>query len=400
MIDKKQLAVVTSPKLYLDNDYKIIDEDGLLSQRIFGPIKNFKCKCERYTSKITHAEKRCPVCNVLCTSNESRFKTFAKIIIPFIVFKNNKVVKNRLRSIVGVAKHIIDPMQSDLSLTTDQYLHINPSDPKKITLKKEYIVYESIPLKVTGIYSLYMSLLCGDKIYGNSECHNIIDLCFDNEILITPPGLRPVILNDENGYKKIRINSINTYYERLIRISKYDWGSLIGDKSIIDTFLELVLKNKYVINPIDSVELKNYDEIVSKYQYYINKIYAETIDVLSGKEGYIRKDFLGRTVDFSSRCHIIINPSLRAYEIKIPKTVFSTLWFIEYLRYLNIYKHYEMETLLNYVKITEIKTDIDHLEHIDDFINYFFNNPEIPEHKKIVLINRQPTLNLSRGFIQ
>jgi len=397
MIDKKQLSVVTSPKLYLDNDFKIIDEDGLLSQRIFGPIKNYKCKCEKYSSKISHSEKRCPNCNVLCTSNEIRFKTFAKIVIPFIIYKNTKPVKNKLRSIIGESKHIIDPMQSDLSLTTDLYLHINQKNGK-LSLKKEYILYESIPIQVTGIYSLYIALLCGDKIYGNLECYNIIKLCYDNEIIVTPPGLRPIILNDENGYKKLRINQINEYYQQLIRITKYDWV-LIGEKNPINIFLDLVKDNKYPVFPVNDSQLKNYDEIVSKYQYYVNKIYSETIDSLSGKEGYIRKDFLGRTVDFSSRCHIIINPSLRAYEIKIPKPVFSTLWFIEYLRYLNIYKHYAMETLLNYVKITEIKTEIDHLEHIDEFIDYFFNNPEIPEHKKIVLINRQPTLNLSRGFI-
>lgn len=390
MIDKSLLSVVTSPKLFLDNDYKLIDEDGLLSQKIFGPTKNYKCKCEKYISKVTHAEKRCPSCNVLCTSNEIRFKTFAKIVIPFIIYKNTKIVKSKLRTILKNAKHIIDPMQSDLSLTTNQYLYMNTKN-NKLYLQNDYKLYETVPIQVTGIYSLYIALLCGYKIYNNLECYNVLKLCFDNEIVVIPPGLRPVILNDENGYKKLRVNEINEYYQQLIRITKYDWV-LIGEKNIINYFLDMVKNDKFPIIPIINSELKSYDEIVSKYQYYVNKIYTEIIDSLSGKEGYIRKDFLGRTVDFSSRCHIIINPSLRAYEIKIPKIVFSTLWFIEYLRYLNVYKKYEMEVLLNYVKITENKTELDRLEHIDDFINYWFNNGEVPEHKKIVLINRQPTL--------
>jgi DNA-directed RNA polymerase beta' subunit len=390
MINKKLLSVVTSPKLHLDNSYKIIDEDGLLSQKIFGPVKNYKCKCEKYASKITHAEKRCPICNVLCTSNEVRFKTFAKIVIPFIIYKNTRIVKNKLRTIIGESKHIIDPMQSDLSLTTNQFLFMDTQN-NKLYLTKDYSLYDTVPIQVTGIYSLYIALICGYRVYNNIECYNVLKLCFDNEIIVTPPGLRPVILNNENGYKKIRINSINEYYIHLIRITKYDWV-LIGEKNIVNYYIDLVNNNKFPIFPIIDKELKNYDEIVSKYQYYVNKIYFETIDSLSGKEGYIRKDFLGRTVDFSSRCHIIINPNLRSYEITIPKVVFSTLWFIEYLRYLSIYKKYEMETLLNYVKITEIKTEIDHLKHIDEFIDYWFNNGEVPEHKKLVLINRQPTL--------
>jgi hypothetical protein len=68
------------------------------------------------------------------------------------------------------------------------------------------------------------------------------------------------------------INAINEYYQQLIRITKYDWV-LIGEKNPVDLFLDLVKNNKFPIFPVNDMQLKSYDEIVSKYQYYVNKIY-------------------------------------------------------------------------------------------------------------------------------
>ena len=54
-----------------------------------------------------------------------------------------------------------------------------------------------------------------------------------------------------------------------------------------------------------------------------------------------------------------------------------------------------MEDVLSCVKLTESKITNKYPEYIDEFIDYLFN--ELDYHNRLVLINRQPTLN-NRGF--
>ena len=124
-MDKSKLEIVTSSKLYLDSQFEKIDEDGLLSQRIFGPKLNYKCACGYYSSKIQFAEKRCPKCGVLCTDNFVRYRTFAKIVLPFPIFKPTYKNKKLLHGILGKYKYLLDIKQFDLAVSNVIYLSYN-----------------------------------------------------------------------------------------------------------------------------------------------------------------------------------------------------------------------------------------------------------------------------------
>src|SRR6056297_2465144 len=117
-MDKTNLSVVTSENFYRSTiSFQEFDPHGLLSEQIFGPVKNYKCSCGYYHSRILHKNLKCPKCGVLCTSNKSRFTTFGKIILPISIYKQKKSSKNLLKKIVTKKfKRILDPMQSDLGL--------------------------------------------------------------------------------------------------------------------------------------------------------------------------------------------------------------------------------------------------------------------------------------------
>jgi len=389
-INKKDLKIVTSPKMFIDSNFEIIDEDGLLSQRLFGPLKSWHCACGKLSSKTLYADITCDKCGVICGPNELRYKTFCKIILPFPIYKNTMYFKNILRKIVGkMEKHLLDPLQSDLSITKTNYLQID----SKVKIVNTYQYQTCLPFKITGLYSLYLALSIGWEILHNYKCKEALQ-CFDNELLVTPPGIRFVNIKPIDNLKQLIQHPSNKYYSTILRLVNFDWQQIGDTKQNEEKLIKFIDSHIGDIDPIEIEELKFYDQVVVKHQYYVNLIYTEVIKSLSGKDGSIRYDFLGRTIDFSSRAHISIDPSLKAYEIKIPKQIFTRLYFIEYLYYLNHKKNINIENLRPYIKNTDSKIDEKYLIYVDEFIEYFFNSGKVNEHQKMVLLNRQPTLKL------
>ena len=392
MIDKTNLAVVTSPKVFLDNNYEKIDEDGLLSERIFGPRRSYKCICGQLSTKTQHAEQRCPRCGVLCTSSDVRYKTFAKIILPFPIYKPTYKNKIRLsRIVLKEQKYILDPNQSELCLREINYLKYDPNEDRCKIVKK-YEPATCIPLQITGTYTLYLAILICWQSFGSVFAKETIESCFDYELLVTPPSTRFFMVQPKNGGLTLKKHEMNDNYIEILEMCSYDWTHIVTDPQKIRQFyISLIEKSIGTSTPISDDELKFYDSSVCKYQHYVNEIYRLVIDSLSGKEGFIRKDFLGRSIDFSSRAHVIIDPSLKAYEIKLPKNNFIRLWFIEYMRFLQQHKQVRVEELLAVVKLTETKITSKFPQYVDEFIEYIFSE-NVDYHNIIVLINRQPTL--------
>lgn len=391
MIDLSKLQVVTNPNLFTDNTYERYEEDGLLSQRIFGPVRNYKCACGNLSSKTEHANMRCPKCHVLCASNEVRYKTFGKIVLPFPVYKPTFKNKLRLRQIVGKKmKHILDPKQSDLSQTTSNYLKYDGSKDQ-LTVVKEYHAHNTIPLCITGTYTFYLAILAAWKLYGSTKAKHIIQDIFTYQLLVTPPSTRQFFIRDKEGSRQMTTHKINDKYIEILKLCSYDWTHIMDPERNENTYLNMIQET--VGNPVAILdeELKYYDQLICKYQYYTNEIYQMITDSLSGKEGFIRKDFLGRSIDFSSRAHIVVDPSLEAHEVKIPKNNFMRLWFIEYMKFIRDVKGEEFDDLRIFVKQTESKITERFPHYVDEFIEYAFSE-QMDYRNKIVLINRQPTL--------
>ena len=101
---------------------------------------------------------------------------------------------------------------------------------------------------------------------------------------------------------------------------------------------------------------------------------------------------LGRSVDFSSRAVIVPNPSLQAYQIKIPKISFIKLFFIEYLRYCLIIGKRSDNQIIKYIRDTQFNTSDFEREDYDEFIEWFFDDINVEQIDRLLLVNRQPTL--------
>ena len=89
-----------------------------------------------------------------------------------------------------------------------------------------------------------------------------------------------------------------------------------------------------LIDPI----IPEYDRAAARYQYYVDLIYESVYSSISGKTGFIRGSILGKTIEFSARSVIIIDPSLEPYKVKVSSKILFKLWFPYFLYYLSKYK--------------------------------------------------------------
>lgn len=394
-IDKSSLFSVTSPKVFLDKNNTVINEDGLYSQRIFGPVKSYKCVCGNYNVRSSYENQRCPKCGVLCASSDLRYSTFGKIELVFPIYKKTYESNKLLNSIIKKEKYILNPSQCDRTLREENYLEYDTKKDKFHFVKK-YVIGNSnttfiIPMKITGIYTFYVSILAIIKIFNSSYAKYVLNTAFSHELLVTPPGTRQAFVQVEEGNINIMQHELNKHYIDILKLSEYDWSNFEGNPSeVIEKYVESIKQNIQTENIVFDASLTVNDQSCCRYQHYSNLIYDNITSSLSGKEGYIRRDFHGRSIDFSSRSHVIPDPTLKAYEIIIPKSNFLRLWFIEYTRFLQYEKKVNLEELLTYIRITESKITYDYPEYIDEFLEYIFRHENWK--KRIVLINRQPTL--------
>jgi hypothetical protein len=390
MLNKSRLKEIDSISLYEDQNkaaFKFIDQRGLISEKIFGSTKSFKCsaKCLKLSSR-TQEGQICPSCGVKSTNSITRYKYFGKIVLPFFVINSLKI-KNFYSLTKRKYNYILDPKRNDLSSTMKLFLKYDKSNPADfLELTNEFNKDNCIPLNITGIYSLYISLKVA---YEYLQIGKAVDylLCFYDEILVTPPNTRLSIIGNNNGIRKLITHELDDIYLKILYFKQ-----ALGDrpKDQIKEFSDMIKLT--IVNQmedyIDDPEIQNYDEALAVLQFRCNSIYDLIKLKLSGKTGLIRKDFLGKPIDFSARAIIIPDPKLSAYQIIISEKIFIKLYLIEYSRWLWRIKELPFEKIRFFVKASDISSG--YLQYIDEFVDYFFKNTSQKE--RLIFTNRQPTL--------
>jgi len=371
-MDCSNLPIITSPEIYSDIKTQKFHPDGILSEVIFGPINSYKCQCGHYNIRTFYEGKRCPYCNVLCESSELRYTTFAKIKLNVYVI--NPLYLSKFKPICENHPNLLDPVQTDLVSSTIAYLEFNKNRLKVVLTPNN----NTSQIKIRGLYSLWLAIW---DLYNKNNKHKKIEeylSYFIDEIIVSPPQTR--INFSLNGNEKEIENKLNKQYIHLIRLNNYSVKSLnFNIETLINT------------GEIYNYDFSDIDAIISKMQYRSCQIYENILTLLSNKSGMIRSAFLSRTIDFSSRSVLISNPTLKAYQVKLPKISFIKLWMIEFLRFLIIEKKCNKNQWIDIVKNTE-SLYVEYIEYFDEFINYYFNIKNTNYLDRLVLINRQPTL--------
>ena len=341
---------VTSPKMFIGRNNNI-DENGLMSQKIFGPVKSFRCLCGRLSMSLDRG-KTCSFCKVCCDSKELRVTTFGKIKLIFPIIKLNKIKKIK-KIFKNSIDSIIDPIFVDSTTSDKKYLAISGSGEEVSIVDSFNTKNRSIyilPLRITGIYSL---VLCLKYIINNFlddiEIAKKIKKLFDDnvisyEIKVIPPEIRPAIV-DPKKKNTIRVTPINKHYTSLLQLNKSN--NIIKSNIEIDeeNWLEMININFREQNNEEIVDfgILEYDKITARYQYYSNLVYESIYDLVSKKEGFIRSLILSRTIEFSARTVIRVDPSIKPYQVKVSRKILFKLWKLHFIYFLTAIKGYEYD---------------------------------------------------------
>jgi DNA-directed RNA polymerase beta' subunit len=128
-MNKTSVPEVKSDKLFLNLTDCKIDQDGLLSEVIFGTTRDYKCTCGKYSFKHIYGNKTCPDCNVTCESSDVRYDNFGKIVLPLNIIKTLK--KKEFKKITGkYFRNFLNPNQHDLISSINIYLLYDISQDK------------------------------------------------------------------------------------------------------------------------------------------------------------------------------------------------------------------------------------------------------------------------------
>jgi len=382
-IDVQSLDEVTSPYFF---KAKKIDQNGLLSERIFGTTRKNRCSCGNLHSKVLHDGQLCDKCGVMCTDNDVRYEKYGKVCLPYFVI--NPLKHGHFTKIIPKTFHyVINPILSDMARSSTAYIKYDPFEDE-IEFVDEFDYHSCIPLNITGIQTLYIALSSLVKI-NNSKLAKTLVSYFIKDLLVIPPKARLSVFDHGVGNKRKFIESdIDRAYNNVIFLSNVNSSKI--DSEDVANLVEVIIttwteKSEIAIS---DDELMLDDESTAKIQFSVNAVYTEILNKLSGKEGAIRSSFLGLLIDYTGRAVISPNLSLNTYEINMPKAMLIKLYSLEFLRFMREVKHEEFKELtLSMKRINHTDINIDHL---DEFIEYFFKNTSIRQ--RLVLINRQPSL--------
>jgi DNA-directed RNA polymerase subunit beta' len=329
--------------------------NGLFSEQIFGPVKNYTCQCGTYYG-ISKSGGKCDLCGVDIINSDERRKRFAKITLPMKVV--NPLMYDVIVDIGGknIKSAIDDLMKQEKSI---MYLDV---DELVVTTNPENVPPGATTWEKTdAIHKLVEDVATTLAEEGVEEWQLILDnldsLLID-QIIVLPPDLRPV---SKGGGGKQLMDKINRYYVQILtkkEIMRDTTINLHADKNVYYTYF---------------VQLQN----------VVNELYTRILEKMAKKEGLIRGNILGKRIDFSGRAVIAPEPTLNLNECVLP-----------YLMVLEIFK----------LPIAKRIIELGHFKLLNKAINFvdqcietddpvLFKIVEKIIEGEVCILNRQPSLH-------
>lgn len=355
-IDKfcENLMEVKTSKIF---DKSFFHSDGLYSEQIFGPLKNYTCQCGIYHTYLKAGE-RCKVCNVLIEHSKIRRKTFAKIVLPFPIV--NPIFYDLISNIGGKKlQELID----ELMIKEKSVLYKDEENEEYVVTTQPELLHQDIEKyeKLEAIQELIQDL---SKKFIDTEDWKLINKNINclliRNVIILPPDLRPISKSMKKTGQQVS-DEINRFYMKI----------LVKKEIVENTIVDL---NK---------DKKIFYQYYTKMQEDINELYENLLLKLSKKKGLIRNNILGKRIDFSGRAVITPEPTLDLDECVIP-----------YLMFLELYKIKIAKKLIENGKFNLINNAIDYVDEcIDRNDTSLFSLCRELCVDEYCLLNRQPSLH-------
>nr|YP_009389109.1 RNA polymerase beta' subunit [Euglena archaeoplastidiata]AKR17882.1 RNA polymerase beta' subunit [Euglena archaeoplastidiata] len=394
--NNKLIGEITKLIETLDHDSFLPIMEGLFCERIFGPTKDWECSCKRFKKiqlKLKNKITICQKCNVEITESKIRnyrigyiklaspvvhlwylrnTPNYISIIINKSISETNKIISNK--SFINIK----DKYNKKNSLTGAEAIN---ELLKRINLKETFesfkLTNEMEILRNKIIFSETEELNFEKKIKIYKNRLKLINSFIQSKSLpkwmtikylpVLPPNLRPIVKLHDNT---IITTDLNFLYSKIVNSN----NKIIKLRSmnVPETFLN---NEKYSLQETVDKLINN-----EKETFNLSKKPLKSLSkILQGKKGRFRENLLGKTVDYSGRSVIIVEPLLELKQCGIPIKMSTELF-----QPLIIKKMLQLK-IINTIKDGKNKIKKEG-KIIHEILNKIIKNVRI-------LLNRAPTLH-------
>ena len=409
--------------------------NGLFCEKIFGPIKNWKCKCGKYNGflldkicdecqveiiearvrryRMGYIELTCPVAHLWYSKGVPNYLTILlkcfdedlKLVhIDQIIYFKEKAENNPLELFLyPETKNELQPFlernETFLNSSEEAETHLFSKYFKPLRQKKRQGA-EIIKAALENI-NLKDEIKKARSLVDNLSLNNLATVLLPDKSLmrririlesflatkinpswmilttlpVLPPNLRP-LLELENG--RLVAADVNEIYRLIITRNQRLFDLLYNfiSPELITTHGRKLLQEG-VDSLIDNARLPK-----EKMFCLNNKALKSLTEILEGKQGRFRQSLLGKRVDYSGRSVIIVGPNLRLNQCGLP-----------YEMVVELFQPYLINELLK----TKIKAPSHNtkLAHVIIRKNkpFIWSLLEKLTKKHSILLNRAPTLH-------
>ena len=319
------------------------EKDGLFSERIFGPTKDWECHCGRY-KRGRYKGIVCDKCGVEVTRAKVRRERMGHIelAVPVSHIWYFKGIPCRMKMLLDMS-----PRSLEQVLYFAAYVVTDPGETplayKQVLTDKEYRdaveQYGAKSFKAGMGAEAIRELLCdldlpkleqelreeianasGQKRANAIKRLEVIEAFIKSGnrpewIILTvvpviPPELRPMVQLDGGRFATSDLNDLyrrvinrNNRLKRLLELRAPDI-IVRNEKRMLQEAVDSLIDNGRRSRPVTGPG---------------NRPLKSLSDMLRGKQGRFRQNLLGKRVDYSGRSVIVVGPELKMYQCGLPK---------------------------------------------------------------------------------
>ena len=319
------------------------ETDGLFCEKIFGPTKDWECRCGKY-KKMRYRGTVCDKCGVEVTSSKVRRERMGHIKLACPVshiwyFKGTpsriglilEISPRQLERVLYFASYIVlDPGSTNLSkkqiLNEAEYQDaVNTYGPgsfkaqmgaeaiQALLKELDLVKLEEALKKEIEEGSGQRKIRCIrrlEEVEAFLHSGNKPEWMILTVLPVIPPDLRPMVQLDGGRFAT---SDLNDLYRRVInRNNRLKRLMELGAP-------EIIIRNekRMLQEAVDAlIDNGRRGRAVSGPG---NRPLKSLSDMLKGKQGRFRQNLLGKRVDYSGRSVIVVGPELKMYQCGLPK---------------------------------------------------------------------------------
>ncbi len=364
---EKSKGEVIKPETINYRTYKP-ERDGLFCERIFGPVKDYECACQKY-KRIRYKGIVCDRCGVEVTEKKVRRERMGhiKLVVPVVHIWYFKSLPNKIGYLLGMSSKkletiiyyerfvVIQPgIRADKGqnyadlLTEEEYLDILDALPRENQMLPDEDPNKFIAkMGAEAVHAMLERLDLDQLSYdlrnaaatetsqqrkadalkrlsvvesfreANTRIVNRPEWMVMQYIPVIPPELRPLVPLDGGRFASSDLNDLyrrviirNNRLKRLLEI-KAPEVILRNEKRMLQESIDSLFDNSRKSNAVKAEG---------------GRALKSLSDVLKGKQGRFRQNLLGKRVDYSGRSVIVVGPEMKMHECGLPKDMAAELF--------------------------------------------------------------------------